>query len=275
MKSWVNGRWALLASRTLRVLATVWIAWVLAGVFWLLSGHSAARLPAPLPQTALTHAPAVDVSRLAMADLFGQPAITAAKGSAADAPDTSLQLRLTGVFANSDPQFSSAIIAERNNPAVPAKIYRINDGLPGGATLAEVYDDRILIRRGGSSEVLRFEKTNLLNAAGAAPVAANAEGDWRSMLSDAIRSMSANPEQFVQQMGLKPGANGYEVTAATPENLRNSAGLQPGDWLVSVNGNRLGDPRRDRGVLSGVQSSGQVSVEMKRGGQTVSLDYKL
>lgn len=275
MESWVNGRWALLASRTLRVLATAWIAWVLAGIFWLMSGHSAARLPSPVQTVERRTTPSIDVSRLASADLFGQPAVTAAKGAASDAPDTSLQLRLTGVFVNNDPQFSSAIIAERNNPAGPAKVYRINDSLPGGATLAEVHEDRVLIRRNGSDEVLRFEKTSLLSPSDATPVAGNKENDWRSMLSDAIRSMSANPEQFVQQMGLKPGANGYEITDATPEHLRNSAGLQPGDWLVSVNGRRLGDPRRDQGVLGGIQSSGRVNVEMKRGGQTVSLDYQL
>lgn len=270
----MSGRWAVLVSRTLRVLATAWIAWVLAGVFWLFSGQSALRLAEPPAAAARPSLPSVDLSRLAAANLFGQVTTMANKGSTVDAPDTSLQLRLTGVFVNSDPQLSSAIIAERNNPSAPAKAYRIDDALPGGATLSEVYDDRVLIQRGGSSEVLRFEKTQLLNTAAAAP-AKGVGNDWQAALANAIQSMSANPEQFVQQMGLNPGINGYEITAATPEHLRNSVGLQPGDWLVSVNGARLGDPRRDKGVLSGLQTAGRVTVEMRRGGQTVSLDYKL
>jgi type II secretory pathway component PulC len=76
-------------------------------------------------------------------------------------------------------------------------------------------------------------------------------------------------------MGLKPSAEGYEITASTPENLRSSAGLNPGDKLVSVNGHRLGNPRRDRDVLSDIQSTGSVNIEMKKGGQTITLNSKL
>lgn len=273
--SMVDGRMATIASHVLRVAATAWMAWVLAGLFWLLGGHDAARLPVPEAEARRPAAPAVDVSRLATLDLFGQPPLATATGEAANAPDTSLQLRLTGVFVNNDPERSSAIVAERNNPAAPAKVYRINDSLPGGATLAEVYDDRILIRRGGSSEVLRFEKTGLLGNNTPPATAAGNNGNWRELLNNAIQSMSTAPEQFVQQMGLKPGADGYEITAETPDYLRSAAGLQPGDHLVSLNGRRLGDPRRDREVLTDLQSGGNVKVELKRGGQTVTLERKL
>ncbi len=270
--SMADGRMATVAGHVLRVAATAWIAWVLAGLVWLLAGHDGARLPVPdLPQRRT--APEVDVSRLASLDLFGQPPVATATGEAANAPDTSLQLRLTGVFVNNDPERSSAIVAERNNPAAPTKVYRVNDNLPGGATLAEVYDDRILLRRGGASEVLRFEKTGLLGAT-PTPSPTTGNDNWRDLLNNAIQSMASAPEQFVQQMGLKTGADGYEITADTPEYLRSAAGLKPGDHLVSINGRRLGDPRRDRDVLTDLQSGGNVKVEIKRGGQMVTLERK-
>lgn len=269
-----------LSGLLLRIFATAWVAWVLAGMVWLASGHNNATLTAPA-RTAGRAAPTVDVSRLATLDLFGAPPLATATGEAANAPDTSLQLRLTGVFVNANAEKSSAIVAERNNAAAAAKVYRINEGLPGGATLAEVYDDRILLKRGdGASEVLRFEKTGLLD--GRAPpanessdgAAANGTATVRDMVANALQALTEAPEAFLQKMGLKSGGRGYEVTEATPEDLRTAIGLQPGDRLVSVNGRRLGDPQRDREVLAALKDSASAKVEIQRGGQMVTLERK-
>lgn len=268
---------ARIVGRVLRIVATIWMAWVLAGLIWLAGGHDTARLPAPAVAERRA-APTVDVGRLAALNLFGEAPLAVAKGEAASAPDTSLQLRLSGVFVNADAELSSAIVAERNNPSAPAKVYRVNESLPGGATLAEVYDDRILIRRGeGAAEVLRFEKTSLLGGDASASTGREAaNSSVRDMLGNAMQAMAAAPEEFIQQMGLKPGDNGYEVTAQAPEYMRNAVGLQPGDRIVSINGRRLGNPRRDRNVLGELQNgSGRVKVEIQRGGQTVTLERKL
>lgn len=276
------------AGRLLRVAATVWIAWTLAGLLWLLGGHSSARLVPP-PRVAHRAAPAVDVGRLASLNLFGAAPAAAAPGNAAlNAPDTTLQLRLAGVFVNTDPAQSSAIVAERNNPTAPAKVYQVNDTLPGGAVLSAVYDDRILIKRGdGATEVLRFEKTGLLDGTGAGAAPAPGEAteddesgddsagmDVRSALGNAIQALTVAPEAFVREMGLKPGANGYEITENTPEDLRAAVGLEPGDRILSVNGRRLGDPRQDKDVLAALRASGSARVEVQRGSQIVTIERK-
>lgn len=282
-----QAQWADRAGRLLRVLATLWMAWTLAGLLWLLSGHGTAPLPAP-PPAPRRAAPAVDVSQLASLNLFGAPPVAAAGGAAANAPDTTLQLRLAGVFVNVTPEASSAIVAERNNPAAPAKVYRVNDGLPGGAVLAEVHDDRIVIRRGdGATEVLRFEKTSLLDGNGKSPIsmpgaggvesddaAADEPVNVREALDNAMTAMGRDPMAFVQQFGLKPGPLGYEITAATPEDLRSAVGLQPGDRILSINGRRLGNPRQDQDVLAAVKASGSARVEVQRGGQIVTIERK-
>lgn len=279
-----QARWAGWAGRVLRVCATLWMAWTAAGVLWLLAGHGGLPLQAPpkAPKRAAT--PTVDVGQLASFNLFGAPPVAAAGGAAANSPDTTLQLRLAGVFVNVVPERSSAIVSERNNPSAPVKSYRINDSLPGGAVLAEVHDDRIVIRRGdGATEILRFEKTNLLEggspapsrASGIEPTGGDADKvDVRSALDSAITAMGRDPEAFIRQFGLKPGPAGYEVTATTPEDLRGVLGLQPGDRLISVNGRRLGNPRRDQEVLEALKSSGAARVEVQRGGQIVTIERK-
>lgn len=277
-------RWVTWGGRLLCVAATAWMAWTLAGLLWLLSGHDSARLPAP-PVRPHRAAPAVDVGQLAALNLFGAPPAAAPGAAAASAPDTTLQLRLAGVFVNADPARSSAIVAERNNPSAPAKVYRVNEALPGGATLVEVYDDRILIRRGdGATEVLRFEKTGLLDgqggAAGPAPEAPERDEaddeamDVRASLDSAIHALTVAPEAFVQQMGLKAGGMGYEITDNTPEDLRQAVGLNPGDRVLSINGRRLGNPRQDRDVLAALKASGSARVEIQRGGQIVTIERK-
>lgn len=277
-----QARWIDLGGRALRVVAALWMAWTLAGLLWLLSGHSSAPLATP-PAPPRREAPAVDVGQLASLNLFGAPPVAVAGGAAANAPDTTLQLRLAGVFVNVEAAASSAIVAERNNPTGPAKVYRINDTLPGGAVLAEVHDDRILIRRGdGATEVLRFEKTGLLDGEKTpAPGGGGVEADdadqpvnVREALDNAITAMGRNPEAFVQQFGLKPGPMGYEITAATPEDLRGAIGLQPGDKILSVNGRRLGNPRQDQDALAALKASGSARVEVQRGGQIVTIERK-
>lgn len=279
-----RGRLLDIAGRALRVFATVWLAWTVAGLLWLASGHNNARLLPP-PQRAERQAPAVDVGQLASLNLFGAAPVVAQGGAAANAPDTTLQLRLAGVFVNADPARSTAIVAERNNPSAPAKVYRIDEALPGGASLVEVHDDRILLRRvDGASEILRFEKTELLsgNAPAGQPLAepddASAGGttgaDIRAMLGNAMQALGAAPDAFIQQMGLKPGPTGYEITEGTPEDLRQAVGLQPGDRILSVNGRRLGNPRQDRDVLGSLRASGSARVEVQRGGQIVTIERK-
>lgn len=280
-----RARWLGAAGPVLRVGAVLWMAWTLAGLLWLLSGHGSAPLPAP-PAPARREAPAVDVSQLAALNLFGAPPVAGAGGVAENAPDTTLQLRLAGVFVNVEPERSSAIVVERNNPSAPVKGYRINESLPGGAVLAEVHDDRIVLRRGdGAPEVLRFEKSGLLvddgsragggRPAGLEPDDSSADQvDVRAALDNAITAMGRNPEAFVQQFGLKPGPLGYEITAATPEDLRGVLGLKPGDRLLSVNGRRLGNPRQDQAVLQALKTSGAARVEVQRSGQIVTIERK-
>lgn len=254
------------------------MAWVLAGLLWLLGGHDGAALPA-LPASAQASRPAappVDPARLASLNLFGQAVVVAPPSDAAvNAPDTSLQLRLAGVFVSADADRSSAIVAERNG--ANGKLYRLNESLPGGAVLEAVFEDRILLRRGVSTEVLRFEKTGLLSGNAPPSPSGGVAGptlNARELIGSAMESLTSSPDAFLQEMGLRRGGAGYEVTGDTPEQMRRAAGLQPGDRLLSVNGRRLGDPQNDRVTLQEVQNSGLARVEVQRGGQIVTIERK-
>ena len=72
--------------------------------------------------------------------------------------ETRLNLELVGVFAAStdDSEDSAALISEKRGTA---KLFRINERVPGNATLVEVFADSVVLERSGKRELLRFPTT--------------------------------------------------------------------------------------------------------------------
>jgi len=68
-------------------------------------------------------------------------------------PKTQLNLTLTGVMVSSDETKAGALI---QGPDKQTLNYKINDELPGGATLKQVLNDRVVVDRSGRLENLLF-----------------------------------------------------------------------------------------------------------------------
>lgn len=92
----------------------------------------------------------IDTSQIR--DLFGKYQQTAASQTV-DAPKTTLNLELQGIFTAETAADSTAIVAQRGQSG---ELYRIGDRLPGNATLEAVLEDHILIKRGARTEKLAF-----------------------------------------------------------------------------------------------------------------------
>lgn len=98
-------------------------------------------------------APAYDRQRLLQTPLFGTVAGPSAAGPVVNAPETRLALTLHGLFSGSS-ESSALISAAGGQP----RRYLEGASLPGGAVLAEVQKDQVLLRRQGQLEALRFPK---------------------------------------------------------------------------------------------------------------------
>ncbi|HEX5278139.1 MAG TPA: type II secretion system protein N [Fluviicoccus sp.] len=274
-----NPAWSRIAghnrrmAQALMLLATLWFGWRLAGSLWLVTGQDHADLPRPVAESGPAVAqPEIDTSLLAGFSLFKTPA--APSGAAENATqETSLQLRLDGVFAGSDPRRSGAIITDQAQGV--GKLYAVGQAVAGGATLESVYADRVILSRNGNREVLRFVRTNLLGgdpppAAGAS--AAGQSGKAREMLSSAIERLGSEPGAYLSEMGLVAGGEGYEITDGAPANIRRSLGLKAGDRILRLNGQPLGNPQLDRQLLEQVKQSGHVRVDLRRGSQNLTIE---
>lgn len=181
------------------------------------------------------------------------------------APETGLTLTLHGVFLATRSERSSAILSGRDDAA---ERYRIGDGLPGGAELIAVERHRILLRRNGEVESLSFDDDGL--TLGGVAASGERSEDTRADAERAMEALKDNPEETIAEAGFRPNADGPGyVYDGTNERL-SAMNLQPGDVILSVNGQQLGDIEADRANLEQWMNSDRLDLEIERGGTRFS-----
>lgn len=251
------------------VVAAVLLAWQLGRLIWLLWSGPVAVLPTLAESSATPVVTGIEPTRIAA--LFGEnPAAPAAGGVV----DTTLQLRLEGIMENEASELSRAFISDR--AAGKVQSYRPGDAVVGGATLDRVESDHVVLTRSGREEILRFDKpgTPTPTAPGAAPPEGAAQA--RSALSSVAARLSNTPMTALRQMGLRRTSQGYIVSITAPKEMLQRYGLQPGDRIVSINGQSVGrDLEADQQTMSQLQQAGSARVEVQRGAQTITLEQRL
>ncbi|WP_367111414.1 type II secretion system protein N [uncultured Psychrobacter sp.] len=105
-------------------------------------------------------------------------------------------------------------------------------------------------------------------------VAADSSGadNSNTAIDEAVTQLKDNPASYLSRMGVMAAGEGYQVTAAMPAAMRNRLGLEPGDRVLSVNGQNIGsDPTQDAGLLQQVKEAGEAQIEVKRGEQVITI----
>jgi general secretion pathway protein C len=221
----------------LKVLLVLGIAWTAAdGVLFFLGGaETGLAAPARVASGArrAQARPTVPATEIAAAELFGRPAAGGpAAEQAVDAPETRLQLELHGVFLAEEDAASSAIVAERNRDG---KLYVVGDRLPGSAELVSVLDDRIVLRRAGALETLRFPEegagrgfrvvSNAGGSAGEGQARGAGDGDFASLPDGRSLADLAGVDAGTSAAAAGGGAfDGDEAGAATGNRSGGSRG---------------------------------------------------
>jgi general secretion pathway protein C len=248
-----------------------------------------------IPAPAQEQAPPVDVAEsgrraegvsaaqdLAQWHLFGEK--TAQDSAPVESlPETQLNLTLSGVIAAGSVTGGGAIIASPGTEA----FYPINAPLPGGATLKEVYPDRVVLERNGRLETLRLPKEGLGNigagqsGGGSSPLPSGDVGDGAAEgpppTLRQFRDMAiSDPKNAGDLVKINPKTAdgrfvGYELQPGRDAALLSRMGLAPGDVVTSVNGVRLDSPAKALSLLRGLSSADEVRLEIERGGVPQSL----
>lgn len=117
----------------------------------------------PVSLATVTPAPSAQVlaKQIANWHLFGHAQSVRLTSAPTVAPETKLNLVLSGVIAYDRQKDAVAIIA--NGVKAAEKSYGIGDSLPGGASLKEIYGDRVIIEYRGRVETLTLHRKKLSN----------------------------------------------------------------------------------------------------------------
>lgn len=276
MNEWIekiqqlNWKQADRAAPILLVLLILYLCWKLASIFWLLVA----------PPQVMQVEPIALGSQQAQVPNIAAFALFQEVGGAAVA-DESANLLLQGVMVGYPSQFSSAVIKMNE----VADRYRVGENIANTSyQLAEVYWDRVVLRQNnGTTRELKFKGIeNGLDQSIVQPVA-NAssssnnqvtpmpQSQEQNALGQAVQKIQQDREQYLKDMGVNAGGEGYEVTSRTPTALRSKLGLQPGDRIMSLNGQAVGQGQSDAQLLEQARREGQVKIEIKRGDQVMTI----
>lgn len=251
-------------------LLIVYLCWKLANIFWLVLAPPQVmqieRVELGAQQTSVPN-----ISSFALFQEMGRTA----------AADENINLILQGVVVGYPSQFSSAVIKVNDM----ADRYRVGENIANSAyQLAEVYWDRIVLRQSnGTIRELKFKGIEngldqtivppVTSPSGSADAQSTeaAQNQQSNALGQAVQKIQQDREQYLKEMGVNTAGEGYEVTSNTPAALRTKLGLQPGDRIVSLNGQAVGQGQNDAQLLEQARREGQVKLEIKRGDQVMTI----
>ena len=268
----------------------VLIAITAARIIWLLIPSGSTELPPVESQhtsnSASGNKQTADFNAILSARLFGER--TNDEPVEIDpmvAPETSLNLTLTGIFASTDPEQSRALIKDESGKQRP---YAVGDDIPGNAKLYSIHNDRVLLERKGRYETLRLEQEKLTAAGGSSGRASpprlggtsSVSGNTLTQLSEVREQLLHDPTKAGEYIRVQPVYNqgqlqGYRVYPGKNRQLFKDVGLRAGEMVTSVNGVQLDDPTRALQMLTELSSSTQMSLTLERAGQSRTVNINL
>lgn len=207
-------------------------------------------------------------------------------------PLTPLKLKLWGVALHKNNQ-SYCIIEDLQ--ARKQGLYRINDGVPGGATVKAVEWDRVVLTRNGQDEVLELVTPSgapavpaFASRAGPAPAAPQvadehiqmtAENEYlieRGEVDNALENMSRLFTQIRAVPHFEAGkSTGFRLFAIRSGSLFDKIGLKNGDVVQRINGNEMNDPSKALALLQELRNERSITVELVRNRQPQTLTYQI
>ena len=274
-------------ARLVNGLLVIWLAWLLAEMSWMLLPDTRTGEPQSVavePEQLTRQAPRIDERQIASWHLFGEVGKDKpVKKTAVDAPETRLKLTLRGVFASDDSSSVSGARAIIGDPKGKEDSYAPGDPLPGGATLSEIYPDRIILERNGRFETLRLPKKTMNTGS----VRLNSRSTARSTSSGNAAAFSKyrseikkNPASLMNYVRATPERKdgkfiGFRLQAGKEPGAMKELGLKPGDVVTSINGVQIDSPAKGMKAMQALGEGDSVNVTLLRGGQETSMSLTL
>jgi general secretion pathway protein C len=292
-------------AKMISVLLLGYIAYVLAQLTWLFivpESNKTNLLPSTTNNAStLKKLSFVDTTRLEALNLFGlyQEQITIEPVQVQDAPETNLNLILTGTVTSSKKSIAAAVI-ENNGKQ---ETYGIGDKIVGTrATLDRVFTDRVLIKQTGRLETLMLDgiKYNKANASAkqkaSVPTNRKTEATTRGsrnvnkatildQRSNKALSKTASllkkeinddPRRITEYLRIAPKRQGgkvvgYRLMPGKDPEFFKASGLKSGDVAVVMNGLDLSLPSEAAQALKALKEQQELSLLIDRNGEMTEI----
>ena len=295
---------SILLPRMLSYLLVVLIAVSSAKLIWsLFSGESASDTVSEVkiapPKLVKPPPPKPDYgSQIARLHLMGKASI-ANNPAIADqnAPDTSLNLTLSGVLALGNGE-GFAIIQDETKKH---KYYHIDDEVTSGVTLHSVFADYVLLSRSGRTEKLSLPKasdkgfskvnspptrtTPTASSAISRKIKANTQTapDQQPSLSNLKQQLTKNPSSLAKYISISSANDedtgefvGYKVKPnGSSSILFDELGLVEGDVITTINEISLDNPNKATQAFQKLVSASQLEMTVLRSGTEINLVHNL
>ncbi len=218
-----------------------------------------------------------------------------------------LPLVLVGVIFSGDPYNGIAMIEVGQNKKVTS--YMIGDKIQDDAVLYQVWDDRIILERGGGHEYLELQKFEIVSSRSKKPKAVRSDSNGPLPLDKLSTKPAVNgfkEEGFEQKGNSIKLTEEYKRNLLSPENLtkvlqdakaepnvvggqlqgfrltrirENSvyekAGFQNGDIIEEINGIPLRDAGGAIRLLNQLRNEKEIEVRLNRSGQVSTLGIQV
>jgi general secretion pathway protein C len=220
--------------------------------------------------------------KVAQLHLMGKPAPISSTKQVANAPETTLNLKLLGVLAG-DKDYGYAIISSGGNKI---KHYALGDDVPGGATLHAVFSDRVILERDIRMETLRLPRANAKGFnqkklttkptanTQAKPAASNSNFETVGQFRQEIMK---NPVRLTEFINAAPHNNddgkfmGYKLTPSKNTDMFYQLGLEPEDVVININDIVLDAPNKGPEAMQALSSATEVKMVVIRAGTEITL----
>ncbi len=251
----------------------------------------------------------LDTKSIRSLNLFGDynatPVVNNEPEEIEDAPETSLNLILTGVVASNDNKRSAAIIEYSGTQ----EIYAIDETINGTrAVLKKVFSDRVHIRHSGRLETLMLDgfdydenknsnKTNRVtkkltkkkipkNKTSNKNNGQPTRVDQRSnkALTEQAKAfkndINADPGKITDYLQISPkrvdgNIIGYRLMPGKNAEFFKAAGLKTGDVAIQMNGLDLSQPREAAQALKALKEEQEVSLLLNRNGDITEILFSI
>ena len=275
-------QWISRSVTVVTVLLWIWVVIVAAQATWWFMTPSPETQQRPSVDVRAQNRDnqSVDLAKLQQLPIFGrQQAGTQTRGNDyANAPKTSLNVRLVGVSASSRPEHSAAIIEQAGKQST----YIVGDAIGRSrVTVEQILADRVILDNGGRLETLQLEDIGEDRPALSLVVeSGEAEANQANNTSDALQRVKRDPGQLLDYVSIAPvleqgSLQGYRLSPGNQADIFYQAGFQEGDLAVAINGYDLTDMQQASELSSQLQDATEATVTVLRNGERIELSLQL